>query len=103
MCSSSSPTGKGVRQSRNRKDMGISLLSGVASVFEAMVCLSASGVDRPYVVKGGYDAWQDKGLRTKEGDEYDSSPWQVLAEEYEALTEDTENVFGPLLLRCMSS
>jgi rhodanese-related sulfurtransferase len=55
--------------------------------------LKSAGVDRPYVVKGGYDAWQDKGLRTKEGDEYDSSPWQVLAEEYEALTEDTENVF----------
>lgn len=36
----------------------------------------------------------DKGLRTKEGEEYDSSPWQVLAEELEALFEDSENIFG---------
>jgi hypothetical protein len=35
----------------------------------------------------------DKGLRTKEGEEYDSSPWQVLAEELEALFEDSENIF----------
>ena len=63
---------------------------GIDSVEMARL-LKAKGIDRPFVVRGGYDAWADQGLRTKEGEEYDSSPWQVLAEELEALFEDTEN------------
>eukprot|EP00667_Euglena_gracilis_P001999 EG_transcript_1999 len=56
--------------------------------------LRTNGIERPYVVKGGYEGWVENGLRTKDGDEYrDPSPWQVFAEELEALVEDTENIF----------
>jgi len=54
--------------------------------------LREMGIERPYTMSGGYNAWLRSGLRTKR--DYETEITELLQEELEALAEDDDNIIG---------